>query len=264
MPTKSFSGIYRLVDKEWGARHALRLYFQDVNAECEPFCIPVWFNYSYRPYRGAGPSFKTDVDIGDVLEIEVGESENKKVLLMKASKIDHQPNASLTQGNIVRPTRPTGLIRRNPKLDATVYTNSSEMQMYYMINLMGEDVIHELRVNDEMDEYPYNQLYSLVAKAENNAALLGSRRYLLTVKVLPSFHAESNDPLCMIEYVRSQYINLFPELEAQDFAYIRRTYYGNNRYILCWSIVKGNRIIKLDGIRAATQSIYDDSLITEK
>ncbi len=264
MPTRIFSGLYRLVDKGWGGRKALRLFFQDLGRDAEPFCIPVWFDYDYKPYRGAGPSFKTDVGIGDVLMIEVGVSKNKNPVLMSAYKVDGYSIPEDQVSSLVRPTRPPSLIRRNPKLDAAVYKAPSEQQLHYLVNLYEGDVIYEVCVNGIVDEHPYNLLCDMIFNAEDQAERLGSERYLLTVKIWSSYHAESNDPPSIIEYVRTQYIQAFPELATQDFAYVRRSLNGNNRFTLCWCLIKGDKSIKLDGIRGVTDSIYDDSLMTEE
>jgi hypothetical protein len=265
MPIEKFTGVFRLVDRGDIRGGAIRLFFQDLEKKSDPFCLSVWRSYAYKPYRGAGPSFKSEGAVNDLFLIVVGETSNGRPALMAARKVDPGCDPEAERLLLPVPTRPIGFIRRHPTVDAAVYTTSYTQHLFYMLNLsMPDDEIFEVCVNGTLDTPPYSLLKDMVFKARCDAARISSERFVLTVKILPSYYAERPNSRAVIEDVRQKFIQKYPKLEMQNFSYVHRSFNGINRYILCWSLVKDGRVIRLDSLKAFISEIYDDSLIKEE
>lgn len=128
---------------------------------------------------------------------------------------------------------------------------------------MPDDEIFNICVNGVADNAPFPLIKGMVHEAYKNAATIGSKRFLLTIKILPSHYAEAEDSQIVIDFVRAQYVQKYPKLEFQNWAYICRSFNGLNRNILIFSLIKEGRLIGVPALKGFTEGIYDDSMMKE-
>lgn len=261
MPEETFAGVYKYLGQEWGKKRAksgLRLYFQDIDQKEEPLSLLVWWDAGYRPYKGAGPSFRDAVP-NSLYHLVVGETIRGKQVLMSAELVQQ---ALMADGGAL-PYRPKRWLRKHPKLKACVYTQTASVQIEYLLGPSSpDDEILEARVNNQSDQSPYPLIQAMFDKAELSGVQAHTKRILMSVKIFPSIFQDIGAADRVFQHVHEAYLEAYPKLMGQDYCTVRRTFNGYSRYLMCYAIVKDEKEIKLPNIMAVTEGIYDNSRVS--